>query len=103
VAKYRAKPLVMEAVQLTWENWSEISAFADVGDLSDGKAMGCYIGPDGQALTAGQTSDVLGLVIPTQRGLRVGRQHDWIIKWPNGELDLCAPETFPLTYEKVEE
>ena len=97
--KFRKKPVVIEAVQLTWENWDAMCVFAGVGKLSDGKPEGCYIGPNGQALQDGHTSEEMGLQIPTLEGLHLGRQNDWIIKSIKGELYPCKPDIFEATYE----
>ena len=36
MAKFRKKPVVIEAVQLEWNNWDEMCTHADVGRLEDG-------------------------------------------------------------------
>lgn len=109
--KFRKIPIVIEAVQLTWENWSEICEFAGVGKLSDGKPEGCYVGPGENEVAIkhmkttsnyGSETDEIGLRIPTLEGLHLGRQNDWIIKGVNGELYPCKPDIFRKTYESAE-
>ena len=100
--KYRKKPVVIEAVQLRWDNWEVVCDFADVGALSDGKPTGCFVGSDGLALPAGQHSEEIGLLIPTLEGLHLARQNDWIIRGIKGELYPCKPDIFEATYEAVE-
>lgn len=100
--RYRKKPVVIEAVQLRWDTWNEMCLFANVGKLSDGKPEGCYIGADGQALPEGQTSEEIGLLIPTLEGLHLGRQNDFIIRGVKNELYPCKPDIFEQTYELVE-
>ena len=100
--KYRKKPVVIEAIQLRWDTWNEMCDFAGVGKLADGKPEGCYVGPDGQALPDGKTSEELGLQIPTLKGLLLGRQNDWIIKGVKGALYSCNPDIFEQTFEFVE-
>ncbi len=102
MSKFRKKPVVIEAVQLLWENWSEVCDHAGVGEPGSGKPTGCYIGPDGQPLPDGQNSEELGLLIPTLEGLMVARQSDWIIRGVKGELYPCKPDIFEATYEPVE-
>jgi hypothetical protein len=102
MAKYRKKPVVIEAMQLRWDNWNEMCDFAGVGKLSDGKPSGCYVGSDGQALPEGQTSEEIGILIPTLEGLHLGRQNDWVIKGIKGEFYPCKPDIFEATYELVE-
>lgn len=89
--KYRKKPVVVEAMQLKWENWSEMCEFAGVGKLSDGK-------PEGKMLDG----NMIGLSIPTLEGLAVAKENDFIIRGVKGELYPCNPEIFALTYEAAE-
>ncbi|MDP2735629.1 MAG: hypothetical protein Q8P12_05485 [bacterium] len=98
--KFRKKPIVIEAVQLRWDTWSEMCDHARVGKLSDGKPQGCYVKDDGTALPEGQTSNRIGLHIPTLEGLMLGIQDDWIIKGVAGELYPCKPDIFAQTYEE---
>ncbi len=99
--KYRKKPVVVEAVQLRWDTWNEMCDFAGVGNLEDGKPSGCYIGEDGQPLSEGETSEEIGLTIPTLEGVMVARQNDYVIRGVQGELYPCKPDIFEQTYEKV--
>lgn len=99
MGRYRKKPVVIEAVQLLWSNWNEICDFADVGHLTDGKPEGCYIDEDGNVTK--QTTQRLGLSIPTKEGLMLGQEGDWIIKGVQGELYPCKPDIFKATYEEV--
>ena len=89
--KYCKKPVVIEAVQLRWDNWSEMCEHVGVGKLDKGKPEG-FTGPNG----------VMGLHIPTLEGLMDGIENDWIIKGIQGEIYLCKPDIFEQTYELVE-
>jgi len=100
--KYRKKPVVIEAVRLGWDTWGEMCKHAGVGKLSDGKPEGCYLGEDGQPRTGHETTDKMGLLIPTLEGLMIGAQGDWIIKGIKGEIYPCKADIFEATYEKVE-
>jgi hypothetical protein len=91
--KFRKKPVVIEAVQLLWENWSEVCDFAGVGKLSEGKPEGFNPGGD---------STVIGLQIPTLEGVMTANQGDWIIRGVKGELYPCKLDIFAATYEQVE-
>ena len=86
--KFRKKPVVVEAVQLRWDTWSEMCGFIGVGKLDDGK-------PEGR-----QDGEKIGLDIPTLEGLMRAEENDWIIK---GEFYPCKPDIFEATYEPVEE
>jgi len=100
--KWRKKPVVVEAIQLRWDTWDEICEFADVGKLDDGHPSGCYVGPDGDALPDGGTSDVMGLQIPTLEGTMLARENDYVIRGVSGELYPCKPDIFAATYEPAE-
>ena len=102
--KFRKRPVVIEAVQLRWENWSEICELAGVGKLIDGKPEGCFIDPNTRLpLSDGRGSEILGINIPTLEGLMVGIEGDWIIKGIKGEIYPCKDDIFKATYELVEE
>jgi hypothetical protein len=111
MAKFRKKPVVVEAVQLTWQNWNEICEFAGVGHLYDDEPEGCWVDPaDGFGYQGNQPPEHLspddaeiGLMIPTLEGVMLARQDDWIIRGVNDELYPCKPDIFKQTYDAVEE
>ena len=78
MAKYRKKPVVIEAIQLRWDTWNEVCEFIPVGKLTEGKAEGCYVDENGEATES--PTDTIGLLIPTLEGLHLTRQDDWIIQ-----------------------
>jgi hypothetical protein len=100
MAKYRKKPVVIDAVQLTWANWSDVCELANVGDLRENQPTGCYIDENGDATEA--MTDTMGLAIPTLEGVMLAREGDWIIKGVAGEIYPCKPEIFEQTYEEEE-
>jgi hypothetical protein len=107
--KFRKKPVVIEAVQLRWDNWSEMCEHANVGHLTDNKPQGTYVDANGKASDvpvtldfAGSAREKIGLLIPTLEGLMLGVQGDWIIKGIKGELYPCKADIFEATYEAVE-
>lgn len=91
--KFRKKPVVIEAMQLRWDNWNEMCDFVGVGKLSDGKPEG--FNPNGD-------SYVIGLRIPTLEGIMTAIQGDYIIRGIKGELYPCKPDIFEASYEEVE-
>lgn len=95
--KYRKKPVVIEAVQLTWPNWNEVCEFI-TNDFFGG---GVYLDEGGKALPDNATSDRLGLKIKTLEGEMLAAENDWIIKGVNGEFYPCKPDIFEKTYEPV--
>lgn len=91
MAKFRKKPVVIEAVQLRWDNWDEMCDHAGIGKLRDGKPTGEH-GPNG----------TISLLIPTLEGLMTANENDWIIRGVNGELYTRKPDIFEKTYEPVD-
>ncbi len=89
--KYRKKPVVIEAVQLRWDTWSEMCDHAGVGRLLDNKPQG----------VEGLPNNAIGMDIPTLEGLMRADENDWIIKGVKGEIYPCKPDIFEATYEPV--
>lgn len=89
--KYRKKPVVIEAVQLRWDTWSEMCEHAGVGKLEDGK-------PEG---VKGLPNNAIGMDIPTLEGVMRADENDWVIKGVKDEIYPCKPDIFDATYEKV--
>ncbi len=86
--KYRKKPVEVEAVQFTRDNWAEIQSF------TGGKAKGMTIErrPNGKCTC----------VIPTLEGDHIASEYDYIIKGVNGEFYPCKPDIFQKTYEVMD-
>lgn len=102
--KFRKKPVVVEALQLRWDTWSEMCDFVGVGmtEVNGSKPTGCYTGPDGKPMGNGETSPTIGLLIPTLEGTMLANQGDWIVRGVNGEFYPVKNDIFESTYEKVE-
>jgi len=98
---YVENPVTIEAVQLCWGNWDKVCDFAGVGRLEEGKPQGCYVGDDGTPLPEGQTSNSIGLLIPTNGGVVLARQSDFVIKGADGKLSVCKSDIFYNTHIKV--
>lgn len=94
MAKYRKKPVVVEAVQLTWETWGELCDF--LGGIVSESNPGRYENND-------PTTQRIELTIPTLEGDHLARHGDYIIKGIKGEFYPCKPDIFEATYELVEE
>jgi hypothetical protein len=90
MAKYRKKPVIIDAIQLRWDTWGEVCELADVGKLTDGKPQG------------NQKGEKIGLDIPTLEGLMHADENDYIIIGIKGEIYSCKPDIFEQTYEFVE-
>jgi len=87
--RYKKKPVVIDAWELTWENKEALRDMIEGSTLTWGKATG-----GGEAAF---------LHIPTLEGVMNARLGDFIIKGIQGEFYPCKPEIFHATYELVEE
>lgn len=87
MAKYRKKPVVIEAIKWTGDNLKEMVRFTD------------KIVETQEDFTEGITI----LVIKTLEGNMKAFPGDMIIKGVKGEFYPCKPDIFEATYEKVEE
>ena len=98
MSKYRKKPIVIEAFQMTkehrwdnseWPNWLHIAWNKDYGEGA------LFIDADDTARER--------LVIGTLEGVHRVEWDDWIIKGIKGELYPCKPDIFEATYEPVKD
>ncbi len=84
MSRFCKKPIVIEAIQWTGDNFSEVAALGDT-----------IMGPYGREFPH--------LEIPTLEGRMVANLGDWIIKGVKGEVYPCKPDIFDASYEKVSE
>ena len=94
MAEYRKKPVVIEAILLTEENYVEVHDW--VHDVDSSTIYGAVIG----ALMK-EKQEHGGLPIPTLEGVMVARIGDFVIQGVNGEFYPCKPDIFEKTYEEV--
>ena len=98
MAKYRKKPVVIEAFQMTkerrWDNsdWPEWMHKAWNKEPSEGAIWIDPDDPTGEKLVCG-----------TLEGVHAISTNDWIIRGINGEIYPCKPDIFEKTYELVDE
>jgi hypothetical protein len=86
-SKYRKKPVVIEAMQITDEgDWS------DASDWCGGVVKQDFAGPGG----------IRWMEITTLEGVMCADADDWIICGVKGEFYPCKPDIFEATYESVE-
>lgn len=97
--KYRKKPVVVEAIQLTWDNWNKIFEF--LGDIISVENPARMV--QSYSNTCGEFSPYIELTIPTLEGDHIARHGDYIIKGVNGEFYPCKPDIFEKTYDIVED
>ena len=88
--KYRKKPVVIEAVQLT-----KATRAAVVSQI-------VAAGYNTRTLSKPPMRTVTGIVIQTLEGDMEASFGDFIVKGVNGEFYPCKPDIFEKTYEKVE-
>lgn len=89
MAKYREKPIIIDAYHWQGTNLSHAKSFCKARGLPN--------------FHIGSRKGVTGLIIPTKLyGDMVAQYGDWIIKGVKGEYYPCKPEIFKATYEKVE-
>jgi hypothetical protein len=99
--KFRKKPVVVEAFQMTQElrmctkEWPMWLYLAWRRDWNEPNALGCVDYPNSDGTDQ--------LYINTLEGKLVVSWNDWIIRGVNGELYPCKPDIFEKTYEKVSE
>ncbi len=91
MAKYRKKPVVIEAVQFVGDNGMDISVW------SEGKVYSSPILEPTGDNPAGHY-----VQINTLEGVMTAIVGDWIIKGVKGEFYPCKPDIFEATYEKVD-
>ena len=83
MAKYRKKPVVIEAVQWTGINGIEVHSFLSGGTRPF------------------QTDKDMRIEIETLEGVVTASVGDWIIRGISGEHYPCKPDIFEQTYELV--
>lgn len=90
--KYRKKPVVVDALQWTGSNLSEVKEF--VGDKLIYSIMDA-------AWEVGKGRPRVLMKIKTLEGEMFCSDNDYIIKGVNGEFYPCKPDIFEKTYEEV--
>lgn len=94
--KYRKKPVVIDAIQLSWANWNSVCDFIS----KDAFGGGVYLN---ESLNVVEIStDKIGLHINTLDGRMLAVEGDYIIKGIQGEFYPCKPDIFEATYEVIE-
>lgn len=104
MAKYRKKPVVIEAFQMTlerrWDNSEWPNWLNKAWNITPGEGS-VWIDPD-VPIAEGHKS-AAELVCGTLEGVHRIDWGDWIIKGIKGELYPCKDSIFKQTYEPVEE
>lgn len=87
IKQYKKKPVVIEAVQFTRNNWDELVAFTNGKATSFNKSL--------------ILDDKYICNINTLEGIMVATEGDYIIKGIRGEFYPCKPDIFYKTYDEV--
>lgn len=95
IKKYRKKPVVIEALQLTNNNILDVHIF-----IFRNNGIALYVGFDNW-LKYENNIKQNGLLIPTLEGEIRASIGDYIIKGVKGEFYPCKPDIFKLTYEEA--
>jgi hypothetical protein len=90
VQKFRKRPVVIEAIQLTQNNYAEVKEF--VGETV--RRQYANLQPD-------ENTPYQGVIIQTLEGEMLANIGDYIIKGIKGEYYPCKPDIFESTYEIV--
>jgi hypothetical protein len=93
MAQYRKKPVVIDAVQMTAENFKKAGGWPEW--LLDASKAGTV-----RAVNSRSFPNVV-VEIATLEGLLLCNEDDWIIRGIKGELYPCKPDIFAATYEPV--
>jgi hypothetical protein len=103
MAKFRSKPIVIEAVQVSWSNWSEVCDMVDrAGATIEGRHMR---NPEEAPDTCGETAPFIEFDVTTAHGeTAIVRHGDWLIPDSKpGTFYPCKPDVFARKYEPIDE
>lgn len=91
MAKFRKRPVEIEAIQLSSTNLSDVCVFIGKDVEFEKKRL------------PNSTYDSWGITIETLEGDMFATMGDYIIKGVSGEFYPCKPDIFGLTYDYIEE
>lgn len=94
--KYRKKPVVIEAIKLSGDNFDEVCNFMETTPIMEQNE-------ERELLKDYSLPSFSGIYIETLEGSMLANIGDYIIKGVNGEFYPCKPDIFAKTYELVED
>jgi hypothetical protein len=97
VKKYQKRPIIVEAIQLSLENWKDICEFIPGNYLISAVS----VNKDGKYSYDCMKFEKIGCIIKTLEGNMLAVEGDYIIKGINGEYYPCKPDIFEKTYTEV--
>lgn len=89
-ARFRKKPVVIEAIHWLGWNWNAVCDFVPVPQIAQGVNL-----EDGSA--------EMPVEIKTLEGVMTAHIGDWVIKGVKGEFYPCKDDIFRQTYEPVQD
>jgi len=95
--KYIKKPVCVEAIELSWENWEAILEFVPKKFFGGGVFVDKKGNPHNKYISEGK----LGLIIKTLEGNMLAIEGDYIVKGVNGEFYPVKRNIFKKTYKKA--
>lgn len=95
--KYRKKPVVIEAFQLTWES------VLDRTPKEKQVPEWAIYHPSFRLRLTDKIENSEYAEIKTLEGTMIANDGDWIIKGVNGEIYPCKPDIFEKSYEPVDQ
>ncbi len=102
MAKFRKKPVVIEAFQWSGSNLQEITIWAAHADHEARKRLGNVMKEVSLPIdVVGGHDGALHLEIKTEEGVMRASHGDWIICGVLGEFYPCRNDIFEQTYEAV--
>jgi len=95
IKKYTPKPITVEAVQWTGDNWGELKAI--VGEIVGGASFAIY---NNHMNESDEHDDYYKIIVITieYRKMVLGNG-DWIVKDENGYISVCTPYIFAKRYQ----
>lgn len=101
MAKFRKKPVVIEALQWSGHDVEALAVWASRADLSVRKARGEKSPTNSIELPLAVVTGSDHVEIKTLEGVMIARPGDWIICGVKGEFYPCKADIFAATYEAV--
>lgn len=104
MALYKSKsnedPMILEALQFNWDDWSRMCDFAGVGPKSY-QPRACFVDPS-TGMTTKRTTGTYGMVVPGPSGVHLAREGDFIVKHVDG-LVVAKQDVFLASFEAIPE
>lgn len=85
------------AIQLKWENWSQICDHVGIGRFEDGKPEGCYIDEKSRAWNTCR----IGIKFPMNGFTFIAQEGDWLVRDPDsGKIRIDRPTNHEVVHQR---